>query len=217
MTDKEAIALDRIAAAIGAAYFVRKKVDGVDKAEATHDSDYEALKYIEKRLAEPPDHRFIRHIQAHLKPGEEVICKICGKTVREIDAEAEPPAPTDPERKEMLYYFDLWMEDDERAAQSEYATKVEKSSIGKIASKGPSVFEAPTPNLTLGPNQAKEKIRALILAAPKKVSRERVKYWIPCTCDVAYTGRGLSAPDCPFHAFTGWEDLLNELGIEVEP
>lgn len=60
-------------------------------------------------------------------------------------------------------------------------------------------------------------IKALILAAPKKVSRERVKYWIPCTCDVAYTGRGLSAPDCPFHAFTGWEDLLNELGIEVEP
>jgi hypothetical protein len=28
--------------------------------------------------------KFISHIQAHLKPGEEVICKICGKTAKEI-------------------------------------------------------------------------------------------------------------------------------------
>ncbi len=31
--------------------------------------------------------RFIAHIQAHLKPGEKVICKICGKTVEEIENE----------------------------------------------------------------------------------------------------------------------------------
>lgn len=30
------------------------------------------------------DDKFIRHIQAHLKPGEEVICKICGKSAAEI-------------------------------------------------------------------------------------------------------------------------------------
>lgn len=27
---------------------------------------------------------FIRHIQSHLEPGQEVICKICGKTAKEI-------------------------------------------------------------------------------------------------------------------------------------
>ena len=41
----------------------------------------------EPRGAKGADHKFIRHIQAHLKPGEEVICKICGKTVKEIDDE----------------------------------------------------------------------------------------------------------------------------------
>lgn len=30
------------------------------------------------------DRAFIEHIQQHLKPGQEVICKICGKTAEEI-------------------------------------------------------------------------------------------------------------------------------------
>jgi len=30
------------------------------------------------------DKTFIEHIQAHLEPGCDVICKICGKTAREI-------------------------------------------------------------------------------------------------------------------------------------
>ena len=30
------------------------------------------------------DTKFIRHIQAHLEEGQEVICKICGKTAKEI-------------------------------------------------------------------------------------------------------------------------------------
>lgn len=28
--------------------------------------------------------KFIEHIQAHLKPGQEVICKICGKSAKAI-------------------------------------------------------------------------------------------------------------------------------------
>lgn len=28
--------------------------------------------------------KFVEHIQAHLAPGEKVICKICGKTAKEI-------------------------------------------------------------------------------------------------------------------------------------
>ena len=32
---------------------------------------------------------FIKHIQSHLKEGEEVICKICGKTAKEIITEAK--------------------------------------------------------------------------------------------------------------------------------
>ena len=30
------------------------------------------------------DDKFIKHIQNHLQPGQVVVCKICGKTVREI-------------------------------------------------------------------------------------------------------------------------------------
>ena len=30
------------------------------------------------------DDKFIKHIQSHLKDGEEVICKICGKTAKKI-------------------------------------------------------------------------------------------------------------------------------------
>ena len=32
------------------------------------------------------DDVFIQHIQSHLKPDQEVVCKICGKTAREIIA-----------------------------------------------------------------------------------------------------------------------------------
>jgi hypothetical protein len=32
----------------------------------------------------PKDDIFIKHIQSHLKPNEEVICKICGRTAKEI-------------------------------------------------------------------------------------------------------------------------------------
>ncbi len=35
-------------------------------------------------VPETPDNIFIRHIAAHLKPGQEVVCKICGKTAKEI-------------------------------------------------------------------------------------------------------------------------------------
>ena len=31
---------------------------------------------------------FVKHIKAHLKDGQEVICKICGKTVEQIALEA---------------------------------------------------------------------------------------------------------------------------------
>jgi len=35
------------------------------------------------------DSVFIKHIQKHLKPNEEVVCKICGKTAKEIIKENE--------------------------------------------------------------------------------------------------------------------------------
>jgi len=34
---------------------------------------------------------FVDHIKSHLKPGENVICKICGKTVEEIYLENKHP------------------------------------------------------------------------------------------------------------------------------
>ena len=39
---------------------------------------------VEKRMK---DTIFIKHIQSHLKDGEEVVCKICGKTAKEIISE----------------------------------------------------------------------------------------------------------------------------------
>jgi len=39
----------------------------------------------------PADDVFIAHIQSHLKPGQEVVCKICGRTAKEICG--EKPAP----------------------------------------------------------------------------------------------------------------------------
>lgn len=59
-----------------------------------------SARYVEKEIAdeaytweEYPDAKlraadmgvkFIEHIQAHLKPGQEVICKICGKSAKAI-------------------------------------------------------------------------------------------------------------------------------------
>jgi len=42
------------------------------------------------------DRKFITHIHEHLKPGQEVICKICGLTAREICGQTEhQPHPDD--------------------------------------------------------------------------------------------------------------------------
>jgi hypothetical protein len=65
----------------------RDPMDQFNDPYVWNEKDDEALANLQARLSEPPDHKFIRHIQAHLKPGEEVICKICGKTVKEIDNE----------------------------------------------------------------------------------------------------------------------------------
>lgn len=46
-----------------------------------------AAVYLRSRLAKPAppaDDIFIAHIQSHLKPGQEVVCKICGKSAKEI-------------------------------------------------------------------------------------------------------------------------------------
>ncbi len=42
----------------------------------------ESVEQLKFRLMD--DSIFIRHIQSHLAPGQEVICKICGKTAKEI-------------------------------------------------------------------------------------------------------------------------------------
>jgi len=34
--------------------------------------------------------KFVAHIQNHLSPGQDVICKICGKTVNEIANQVDP-------------------------------------------------------------------------------------------------------------------------------
>jgi len=43
------------------------------------------------------DETFIQHIESHLKKGEEVVCKICGKTANSIVAKAirNTPSPTE--------------------------------------------------------------------------------------------------------------------------
>ena len=43
----------------------------------------------DRLLAESKDDIFIKHIQKHLKEGQEVICKICGKTAKEIQKQEE--------------------------------------------------------------------------------------------------------------------------------
>ena len=86
--------------------------------------------------------------------------------------------------------------------------------LGHTRATIPSVSEATYDN------EADEAALAVIRAAirPKVVTRERVRYWIPCTCIDDYKLRDLTDPTCAYHTTAiGWEDLLNELGIEVEP
>ena len=47
------------------------------------------LGFVRIETVQSKDNIFINHIQSHLKKGEEVICKICGKTAKEIIAEAK--------------------------------------------------------------------------------------------------------------------------------
>lgn len=57
---------------------------------AAIDNCLQALKWAEKEgkiCINPPESVFINHIKSHLKEGEIVICKICGKDVAEIYAE----------------------------------------------------------------------------------------------------------------------------------
>ena len=42
---------------------------------------------VKKKISK--DDIFIQHIQNHLKQGQEVICKICGKTAKEIIGESD--------------------------------------------------------------------------------------------------------------------------------
>lgn len=54
------------------------------------DKCIQQLKQAEKEgkiCINPPESVFINHIKSHLKEGEFVICKICGKDVAEIYAE----------------------------------------------------------------------------------------------------------------------------------
>jgi len=50
-----------------------------------------ALQFAIDNLQEQPreDDIFINHIRSHLSEGQEVVCKICGKTVKEIIDESK--------------------------------------------------------------------------------------------------------------------------------
>ena len=54
------------------------------RAICMSDEDYEKYRKDKTRDTQSQDNIFIRHIQSHLKEGEEVICKICEKTAKEI-------------------------------------------------------------------------------------------------------------------------------------
>lgn len=69
----------------------------------------DALLHLHARLAAggpKADDKFIAHIQSHLKPGREVVCKICGRTAKEICGEKPAPPEGDEERKEMVKAID---------------------------------------------------------------------------------------------------------------
>lgn len=47
------------------------------------------------------------------------------------------------------------------------------------------------------------------------MTREEIaKKFVPCRCDVAYTSRGMTAPDCPFHS-TDPEAAMDEYGTQM--
>ena len=65
-----------------------------------------------------------------------------------------------------------------------------------------------------------EMMQAILAELEPKVTEAKVKEWFeknaPCTCDKAYTSRGLTAPDCLRHQGLDAEDLirmLKDLGI----
>ena len=65
----------------------KRDVDGLDKVYWAKDiirnnAIDDCFKALQGKV--PKDNIFISHIQAHLKEGQEVICKICGKTAKEI-------------------------------------------------------------------------------------------------------------------------------------
>ena len=59
--------------------FARKSANEIDRLTAelkAKDEEIERLQQFE---------RFYRHIEAHLRPDDEVICKICGKSLNDIE------------------------------------------------------------------------------------------------------------------------------------
>ena len=61
------------------------KIKEIEKLLASVTQAEEALRYAVQccKMVEE-DRIFIKHIQNHLQNGQEVICKICGKTAKEI-------------------------------------------------------------------------------------------------------------------------------------
>ena len=59
-----------------------------DKFETENEEEKALVQQLRKNylklLAERKDNIFINHIQEHLKKGQKVVCKICGKTAKEI-------------------------------------------------------------------------------------------------------------------------------------
>jgi hypothetical protein len=66
--------------------------------------DYLNKKEDAEKVERCPDNIFIEHIQAHLPPDQEVICKICGKTAREITGMVLGNPYADPLESIRLYW-----------------------------------------------------------------------------------------------------------------
>lgn len=56
----------------------------IEKIRLNSDGKIMELEAIDKELINLRAGRFIRHIEEHLKEGQEVICKICGLSADEI-------------------------------------------------------------------------------------------------------------------------------------
>lgn len=48
-----------------------------------------------------------------------------------------------------------------------------------------------------------------------EIDEKDVLKYVPCMCDEAFKGRGLSDPICPFHSTADWKGLLEEVGVKV--